>query len=347
MATEMTLFHWKVAAFSAVPWVAMAATIAYTSYFCYRWRDWRPLFFVVVLLAMTVHQTNELLTVARSGSIGIIDGFGEYPETTANLSASLAVVLVLRIVSEERALTERLQEQLQRERELKERQQKLEQFTYAASHDLQEPLRMVSSYLSMIDRRYGEDLGEDGRELLEFAVDGADRMREMIDALLEYSRVETEGQPFERVDLEAVFEDVRRDFGVKIDETDAEITVGSLPEVEGDPGQLRQVFGNLLDNALEYSGDDPPRVHVDAERSDAEWIVSVRDEGIGIDPDHTDRIFEIFQRLHSHEEHPGTGIGLALCRGIVERHGGDIRVESEPGEGSTFSFTLPVRGENP
>jgi PAS domain S-box-containing protein len=233
-------------------------------------------------------------------------------------------------------------EQLKRERELEASNERLEQFAYAASHDLQEPLRMVSSYLSLLENRYGDDLDEEGQEFLEFAVDGAGRMREMIEALLEYSRVETRGEPFQPLDLEDVLDDVLQDFRMRIEESGAEVTAGSLPTVEGDASQLRQVFGNLLGNAIEYSGDDPPRVHVDATLEGDEAVVSVADEGIGIDPDHQDRVFEVFQRLHSREDHEGTGIGLALCERIVERHGGDLWVDSERGEGSTFYFTLPL-----
>jgi light-regulated signal transduction histidine kinase (bacteriophytochrome) len=169
-------------------------------------------------------------------------------------------------------------------------------------------------------------------------------MREMIDGLLEYSRVETRGDPFEPVDLDTVVESVRADLQVKIVESDAEITTATLPTVEGDREQLRQVFQNLLENAVEYSGDEPPVVHVDARRDGDEWVVSVADEGIGIAPEDADRVFEVFQRLHSREQYAGTGIGLALCERIVERHDGEIWVESEPGEGSTFYVTLPATG---
>jgi PAS domain S-box-containing protein len=228
------------------------------------------------------------------------------------------------------------------QRQLEESNERLEQFAYAASHDLQEPLRMVSSYLQLIDDRYRDELDEDGREFIEFAVDGAERMRDMIDALLQYSRVETRGDEFETVDLDAVVDDVRDDLQIQIEETDADVSVEPLPRVEGDPNQLRQVFQNLLDNAIAYSGDDPPEVRVSADRVGSYWHVAVRDEGIGVDPDDAERIFEVFQRLHTHDEHAGTGIGLALCERIVERHGGRIWVDSEPGEGSTFTFTLPV-----
>ncbi|WP_247001519.1 PAS domain S-box protein [Halosolutus gelatinilyticus] len=224
---------------------------------------------------------------------------------------------------------------------LGESNERLEQFAYAASHDMQEPLRMVSSYLQLIEHRYADELDEDGEEFLEFAVNGAERMREMIEGLLAYSRVETQGDPFKPADLEEVLDDVTEDLSMRIEESDAAIETESLPRVRGDAGQLRQVFQNLLINAIEYSGDDPPRVRVSAEREGETWVVSVRDEGIGIEPASQDRIFEVFQRLHSRDEHAGTGIGLALCQRIVERHGGEIHVDSAPGEGATFSFTLP------
>ena len=228
------------------------------------------------------------------------------------------------------------------QRRLEESNERLEQFAYAASHDLQEPLRMVSSYLQLIEDRHADDLDEEAGEFLAFAVDGAERMHDMIEGLLKYSRVDTRGDAFEPVELDDVLDDVRDDLQVKILETGAEVTVEDLPRVEGDEGQLRQLFQNLIDNALEYSGDEPPRVHVGAERVGDEWSLSVSDEGIGIDPDDADTVFEVFQSLHAPDEHGGTGIGLALCERIVERHGGEIRVESEPGEGATFYFTLPA-----
>ncbi|MFC6716853.1 ATP-binding protein [Natrialbaceae archaeon GCM10025810] len=242
-----------------------------------------------------------------------------------------------------RRTQERLEEVIS---ELEASNERLEQFAYAVSHDLQEPLRMVSSYLQLLERRYAADLDEDAEEFIGFAVDGADRMRTMIDGLLEYSRVETQGDPFDVVDLEVAFEEVLDDLQFRIEETDAEITRESLPTVEGDGGQLRQVFQNLLSNAIEYAGEGAPRVHVSAERRPSAWRISVRDDGIGIDPADADRIFGIFQRLHSVDEHPGSGIGLSLCKRIVERHGGEIWVDSEPGAGSTFTFTLPLASES-
>ena len=238
---------------------------------------------------------------------------------------------------------ERRNSELERlRRELEASNERLEQFAHVASHDLQEPLRMVSSYLQLLERRYGDELDEDAEEFIEYAVDGADRMREMIEALLEYSRVETTGDPFEPVDLDAVLDDVRKDLEMRIQETDAHVEGGELPRVEGDQHQLRQLLQNLVSNAIAYSGDGPPRVELSAERAGERWVVSVSDDGVGIDPGAQDRIFEVFQRLHNQEEQPGTGIGLALCQRIVERHGGEIRVDSEPGDGATFSFSLPA-----
>ncbi|SFG58885.1 PAS domain S-box-containing protein [Halopelagius inordinatus] len=246
-------------------------------------------------------------------------------------------------ITERKEYERKLEESNER---LEESNRRLEQFAYAASHDLQEPLRMVSSYLRLVERRYADELDEDGREFIEYAVDGADRMRDMVEALLKYSRVEAKGDALEPVELDAVLDDVLADLQLRIEETGADVTVGSLPRVNGDASQLRQLLQNLLDNALTYSGDEPPTVEVSAERRGRTWVVSVRDEGVGIDPDETDTVFEVFQRLHGREEYAGTGVGLALCERIVERHGGEIWADSEPGEWSTFSFTLPEAGES-
>ncbi|MFP9190966.1 ATP-binding protein [Natronosalvus vescus] len=256
----------------------------------------------------------------------------------ANLYPSeTGVSVYFRDVTERKQREQRLEETNER---LEQSNERLEQFAYAASHDLQEPLRMVSSYLQLLERRYEGVLDDDGEEFLAFAVDGADRMRAMIESLLKYSRVDTQGDPLEPVELDAVLTDVLADLQFQIDETEADITAESLPRVEGDGNQLRQLFQNLFDNALTYSGDDPPRIAVTAERSNGQWVVSITDDGVGIAPGDHETVFEVFQRLHSRDEYGGTGIGLALCQRIVERHGGDIWVDSAPGEGSTFLFTL-------
>ncbi|MFC6904477.1 ATP-binding protein [Halalkalicoccus tibetensis] len=223
--------------------------------------------------------------------------------------------------------------------------ERLEQFAYAASHDLQEPLRMISSYLRLLERRSDDKLDEEGREYLEIVVDSADRMTAMVDGLLRYSRVASSDEGFEPVDLEEVLANVRNDLRMKIEDTDTEIAAEPLPIVEGEKDQLQQVFQNLLKNAIEYSGSGPPQIHVSAEPDGPMWIITVRDEGIGIDPVDADSVFELFQRGPNGTDHTGSGIGLALCEQIVERHGGEIWVDSELGEGSAFSFTLPAAPE--
>lgn len=220
----------------------------------------------------------------------------------------------------------------------------LDEFAYAASHDLQEPLRMVSSHLLLLERRYGDDLDEEATEYIDFAIDRADRMREMIDALLEYSLIETADDPLEPVDLDAVVADVLADIHLQVEEHDAEIEVEPLPRVMGDANQLHHVFQNLLINAIEYSGDEAPRVRVSAERNSPDWTVTVQDEGIGIHPDETDRVFRVFERLDPQRD-DGTGIGLTICKRIIERHGGEIWVDSEPGEGAAFKFKLSTTDE--
>jgi len=227
--------------------------------------------------------------------------------------------------------------------DLKLRNEELEQFAYVASHDLQEPLRMVASYVQLLKRRYEGRLDEDADEFIHYAVDGASRMQMLINDLLAFSRVSTRGKPFEETDTEALLEQTLRDLKIQIEESDAVVTHDPLPVVMADESQLSQVFQNLISNAIKFHGSDAPRVHVSAQQSGDAWIFSVKDNGIGIEPQYFDRIFVIFQRLHSKAEYPGTGIGLAICKRIIERHGGRIRVASEPGEGSTFFFTIPIR----
>ncbi|WP_207586249.1 ATP-binding protein [Halomontanus rarus] len=295
--------------------------------------------------------SGSLETVFILTSLSTVAGFGVGVNGAQARTRALEVEERNRELERIRARLEERNQELQRTQgeleetvdQLQASNERLEQFAYAASHDLQEPLRMVSSYLQLIERRADEDLSEETEEFLAYAVDGADRMRGMIEGLLEYSRVETQGEPVKPVDLDAVLADVRSDLRMRIAEHDAEITAESLPQVRGDEGQLRQVLQNLVSNAIEYSDDGPPRIEIDAERRNgATWTISVRDEGPGIEPADQDRIFQVFQRLHSQAEHAGTGIGLALCQRIVERHGGEIWVDSEPGAGATFSFTLPA-----
>ena len=268
--------------------------------------------------------------------------FTPFAATALGAVAGFAIGLnEARALSRARDAEQAQQELAQTVEHLQASNERLEQFAYAASHDLQEPLRMVSSYLQLVETRYGDEFDEEAREFIAYAVDGAERMRSMIESLLDYSRVDRQGQPLKPADANRVLEDVLVDLEPRIEETAATVTTDELPMVMADPDQLALVFRNLLSNALTYSGDAPPSVSVTAERTDGTWRFVVADEGIGIDPDHHERIFNSFQRLHTHDENPGSGIGLALCERIIERHGGEIWVESEPGDGATFYFTLP------
>ncbi|MFA7256764.1 MAG: ATP-binding protein [Kiritimatiellales bacterium] len=221
----------------------------------------------------------------------------------------------------------------------------LEQFAYIASHDLQEPLRMIANYMQLIERRYKDKLDEDARDFINYAVDGAVRMQQLIDSLLEYSRLQTRKRPFEPVDLNQVLQRVLRDLEGRILEAGVQVTADPLPHVIGDALQLGLVFQNLISNALKFRSEKSPEVHIAAEEFSKHWKVTVSDNGIGIEPEHQERIFNIFHRLHSRMDYPGTGIGLAICRRIIERHGGETGVESVLKKGSTFWFTLPKKGE--
>ncbi len=217
----------------------------------------------------------------------------------------------------------------------------LEQFAYVASHDLQEPLRMVASFTQLLARRYQGQLDQDADEFIGFAVDGANRMQQLINDLLFYSRVGTRGKPPAPTDLSEVLSNAEANLHEAIKESKAEVTHSPLPIVDGDQVQLTQLLQNLLANAIKFRGQEPPRIQVSAQAQDGDWLLAVRDNGIGISKEHQERIFAIFQRLHARDEYPGTGIGLAICKKIVERHGGRIWVESAPGQGTTFYFNLP------
>ncbi len=226
--------------------------------------------------------------------------------------------------------------------ELQRSNHELEQFAYVASHDLQEPLRMVRSYCQLLARRYEGQLDDDADEFIHYAVDGAGRMQRIIEDLLQYSRVNTRGKPPKPTDSEKVLEGVLSDLEAAVEESDAEVTHDPLPAVMADEVQLGRLLRNLVGNAIKYRGEGPPRVHVSAERRNGDCLFAVRDNGIGIDPQYHDRIFVIFQRLGGRDDEAGTGIGLAVCKRIVERHGGRIWVESAEGQGSTFYFTMPA-----
>jgi PAS domain S-box-containing protein len=222
----------------------------------------------------------------------------------------------------------------------------LEQFAYAASHDLQEPLRMVSSYMQLLERRYGDELDEDAHEFIEYAVDGASRMKRMINDLLEYSRVDTRGGDFEPTDLDVVLEQATANLTVAIEEAGAEVDSDDLPTVVCDESQLVLVFQNLVSNGIKYCDADTPTIRVSAEDRGDDVVVSVSDNGIGIPEDDIDDVFRVFSRVHEDDGYDGTGIGLAMCEKILDRHGETIWVESAVGDGSTFHFTLPTTDDD-
>jgi len=234
-------------------------------------------------------------------------------------------------------------ELLNRTDELVRSNSELEKFAYIASHDLQEPLRMITSYTQLLSRRYEGQLDADAQEYIAYAVDGAKRMQNLINELLVYSRVGTMGEHFIASDLQMVLDGVLKAVEVAVGESGAAVTHDPLPTIACDPTQIGQVFQNLLTNALKFRSDEPPVVHIGAVRSEGGWTFSIRDNGLGIEPTYFELIFVIFQRLESRAEYPGTGMGLAICKRIIERHGGRIWVESTLGEGSTFYFTLPDR----
>jgi len=248
---------------------------------------------------------------------------------TAELSASMS-----RLQSEIEARTRAQAELARHAEELKRSNAELEKFAYVASHDLQEPLRIVANFASLLEYRYKDTLDVSAKEYIGYIVDGAERMQQLIEGLLAFSRVDTRGRSMERVAVDTALEGALTNLKASIDESAAVITRDPLPGVNADAGQLVQLFQNLIGNAIKFHSGEPPRVHVGAERVGDHWLISVRDNGIGIDPAHFERIFEVFQRLHGMGRYPGTGIGLAICKKIVERHGGRIWVESREGTGA-------------
>ena len=280
-------------------------------------------------LFLTIKRSAEFLQRAKEElEIKVAERTEELRDANAHLSVEL----------DERRRAE--QRMAQYAAELARSNAELEQFAYVASHDLQEPLRMVASFTQLLARRYRGQLDKDADEFIGFAVDGATRMQSLINDLLVYSRVGTRGKSFAPTDCGAVLQMALDNLARSVEESGAVITHDPLPTVPGDEVQLTQLFQNLIANASKFGSPETPRIHVSAEKQGPQWVFAVRDNGIGIAPEQQERIFMIFQRLHHRSEYPGTGIGLAICKKIVERHGGRIWVESRPGEGATFYFSL-------
>jgi signal transduction histidine kinase/DNA-binding LacI/PurR family transcriptional regulator len=294
------------------------------------WPQDRACSFVLLSLHFQEEQMGFVLfeSGSRSGSM--------YETLRTQISSALKGALLLQ---ERQQAEDALARQAQ---ELARSNTELQHFAYVASHDLQEPLRMVKSYVQLLERRYQGQLDEDADEFIHFAVDGAERMQTLITDLLQYSRVSTHGKPFALTDCSVVIDRALTNLKVAIEESGAVVTHDELPTVMADETQLIRLLQNLIGNAIKFrTKETQPEVHIGVEHADGEWTFSVRDNGIGIDPKDFERIFMIFQRLHGREEYEGTGIGLAVCKKIVERHGGSIWVESELGKGSTFRFTMP------
>lgn len=306
----------------------------------------------VISLNLNPEMANEIMsTMVKTGSWnGEIESIKKNKETfPALLSLStvrdekgnpIAMMRALRDITERKRMEEQLRVS---NAELGRSNAELERFAYIASHDLQEPLRMVTSYTKLLEKRYKDRLDADAHDFIEYAVDGAKRMQQLINDLLTYSRVGTRGKPFEPTDCVTVFEAAVANLGVAIRESDAEVTSDPLPTVMADEGQLAQLFQNLIDNAIKFHGEEPPRVHVSVEQRGDEWVFSVQDNGIGIEPQNFERAFMVFQRLHG-REYRGTGIGLSIAKRIVERHGGRIWLESQSGKGTIVYFTIPAKG---
>jgi signal transduction histidine kinase len=257
-----------------------------------------------------------------------------------NKDGSIDKLVILRDISERKHAEEEL---MQLSDELKRSNADLRQFAYAASHDLQEPLRVTAGFLRRLEKRYKDKLDEKAHECIDYAVGGVRRMQTLIRDLLAYSQVETKGKRFAPTNCAEVLEEALFCLHSAIEESGAEVTYDILPNVMADSSQLSRLFQNLIGNAIKFRGRDQPRIHIAAEHRESKWVFSVRDNGIGIDPGDFDRIFVIFQRLHTREEYDGTGIGLSICKKIIERHGGKFWVESEPGRGSVFYFSIPDR----
>lgn len=296
-----------------------------------------------------IGKTVELAALRRNGEEFPI----ELSLSGVQIKGKWNAIGIIRDITERKMLNARLLAEIEGRKKVQERLKQLvkelersnaelQQFAYVASHDLQEPLRMVSSYTQLLGRRYKGKLDADADEFIAFAVNGAARMQMLINDLLEYSRVGTKVKAFEKVNCLNVFDHAVSNLRLAIEECGAVITHDAFPTVMADTLQFTQLFQNLLGNAIKFRGKESPRIHISVAQKEGEWLFSIRDNGIGIDPQYVDRIFVIFQRLHSKEEYPGSGIGLAICKKIVELHGGIIWVESEQGKGATFHFTIPV-----
>lgn len=304
---------------------------------------------IPVIFMTAMSDIAGKMTAYEAGAVDYVTKPFHIDEVFARVNAHLELRAMQReLESQNRQLQQEISVRVATEQilakntaELARSNAQLEQLAYVASHDLQEPLRMIISYLQLLERRYKGRIDADATDFIDYAVDGAKRMQKLIDDLLAYSRLGSQAKPLQPTSSKEVVEEAMRSLRASIEESGAQVVFGTLPCVMGDAAQLTQLFQNLIANAIKFRRRDPPHIHIDAQPADDVWCFSVKDDGIGIAPEYFERIFVMFQRLHGRSAYPGTGIGLALCKRIVEQHGGRIWVESVPGEGSVFRFAIP------
>ncbi|MCB0153462.1 MAG: GHKL domain-containing protein [Anaerolineae bacterium] len=282
------------------------------------------------------HQSCQL-------TIQTLDGIKTHVQLESIVATSNNEAVVCHSTATDITQRAQIQEALERQTEaLKNSNAELEMYAYVASHDLQEPLRTITSYLQMLESRYSDQLDEKGSQIIKRTVNAAKRMHTLIQDLLSLSRINSQTSHIEPVDLGLLVEQVTQYLQRAIEEEQAIISYTDLPTISGDATQLAQVFQNLISNAIKFRSSEPPKIHITATQQGKHWRFSIRDNGIGMDPELTKHIFIIFKRLHERDNYKGNGIGLAICKKIVEQHNGRIWVESEPNQGSTFFFTLPI-----
>lgn len=331
--------------FAVVPGMALFGSIAYTLTATLRLWDWRPVLFIGVLALMLVHQSNEVLVFFESGNAIAPTGFGEYPETTANLLASAATVFLLRFVQNERALSEQLREFADRlESRIRERTAELESFAYSVSHDLRPPLRAIDGYTRILRDEHGDELDEEGRRLVNAVCENARTMGTLIDDLLTLSRIGRREMDPKPLDMDALARDAYRELSRSRSGADGvQLDIGNLSGAVGDRPMVRHALTQLFSNAVKFtSGVEAPRIEVGSSPAEGRTVFFVRDNGVGFEMDYADKLFGVFERLHDEDEFEGTGIGLAIVERIIQRHDGRVWAEGSEGEGATIYFSLPT-----